>query len=158
MAVYAIIRVRGRVNTPREVEETLKLLRLVKKYHAVIYPSTLPGLKDMLNKAKDWITWGEVSQEVLTELLRKRGRTASGDPLTDEFIEKRLGLRGGIEALSKAIMSGEVAYHRLEHVEKVFRLHPPKGGFKGSIKKPYNDGGELGYRNGDINDLLKRMI
>ncbi|MEM2579463.1 MAG: 50S ribosomal protein L30 [Desulfurococcaceae archaeon] len=158
MAVYAIIRIRGRVNTPKEVEETLKLLRLVKKYHAVIYPSTLPGLKDMLNKAKDWITWGEVSQEVLIELLRKRGRIAGGEPLTDEFIEKRLGLRGGIEALSKAIMSGEVAYHKLKHVEKVFRLHPPKGGFKGSVKKPYNDGGELGYRNGDINNLLKRMI
>ncbi|MEM1533207.1 MAG: 50S ribosomal protein L30, partial [Desulfurococcaceae archaeon] len=134
MAVYAIIRIRGRVNTPKEVEETLKLLRLVKKYHAVIYPSTLPGLKDMLNKAKDWITWGEVSQEVLIELLRKRGRIAGGEPLTDEFIEKHLGLGGGIEALSKAIMSGEVAYHKLKHVEKVFRLHPPKGGFKGSVK------------------------
>ncbi len=158
MAVYAIIRIRGGVNTPREVEATMKLLRLVKKYHAVIYPSTLPGLKGMLNKAKDLVTWGEISQEVLTELLRKRGRITSGDPLTDEFVEKSLGLRGGIEALSKAIMSGEVAYHRLKHVEKVFRLHPPKGGFKGSIKKPYNDGGELGYRNGDINDLLKRMI
>jgi len=39
-----------------------------------------------------------------------------------------------------------------------FRLHPPKGGFKGSVKKPYNAGGELGYRGSAINDLIMRMI
>ncbi|MEM2203989.1 MAG: 50S ribosomal protein L30, partial [Sulfolobales archaeon] len=49
--------------------------------------------------------------------------------------------------------------HKIDNIVKpVFRLHPPSGGFKGSIKKPYGNGGELGYRGQDINDLIRRMI
>jgi len=36
-------------------------------------------------------------------------------------------------------------------------LHPPKGGFKGTIRRPYKSGGELGYRGAAINDLILRM-
>jgi len=42
-------------------------------------------------------------------------------------------------------------------VKPVFRLHPPKGGFKGTIRRPYKSGGELGYRGAAINDLILRM-
>ena len=44
------------------------------------------------------------------------------------------------------------------NLSPVFRLHPPRGGFKGSTKKPYSDGGELGYRGPAINELIRRMI
>jgi len=43
-------------------------------------------------------------------------------------------------------------------VKPVFRLHPPRGGFKGSIRKPYGAGGELGYRGAAINELIRRML
>lgn len=160
--MYAIIRLRGQVNCPYTVEYTLKLLRLHKKYHCVIYPSTLPGLKGMLEKTKDWITWGEISRDVLVELLYKRGRVPGNKPLTDEYVDAHLavyGIKGGVPALADAIMEGRVMLHKLKNIVKpVFRLHPPRGGFKGSIKKPYTQGGELGYRGPAINDLIKRML
>jgi len=158
MPLYAIIRIRGRVDVPPDVEYTLKLLRLHKKFHAVLYPSDLPGIEGMLHKVKDWVTWGEIDKETLVELLKRRGRIIGNKPLTDEFIEKVLKIPGGIEGLATALLEGKVKYHKLEYVKPVFRLHPPRGGFKGSIKKPYNDGGELGYRGRAINELIRRML
>ncbi|ADI32511.1 50S ribosomal protein L30 [Staphylothermus hellenicus] len=159
--LYAIIRIRGRLDVPRDVDYTLKLLRLHKKFHMVIYPSDQPGLKGMLQKAKDWITWGEINYETLVELLRKRGRTLGNKPLTDEFVDKYLskyGIYGGIQGLAKALFEGKIKLHKLEIIKPVFRLHPPRGGFKRSTKRPFNDGGELGYRGKSINELIKRML
>ncbi|MET1159418.1 MAG: 50S ribosomal protein L30 [Thermoprotei archaeon] len=159
--LYAIIRIRGRVDVPPDVDYTLKLLRLHKKFHMVIYPKDLPGLEGMLRKAKDWITWGEIDYDTLVEVLKKRGRIVGNKPLTDEIVDKMLekhGIKGGIPALAKAMFEGKITLHKLEWIKPVFRLHPPRGGFKRSTKRPYNDGGELGYRGKAINELIKRML
>jgi len=39
----------------------------------------------------------------------------------------------------------------------VYRLQPPRGGFKGGIRQHYPKGA-LGYRGEKINDLIKAMI
>ncbi len=159
MALYAIIRIRGQADVHPKVESTLKLLRLHKKFHCVLYPDSLPGIKGMLHVIKDWATWGEIDKETLVELLRKRGRIPGNRPLTDDYVREALGLNGGIEELAEKLIRGELHLHKLEDkVKPVFRLKPPSGGFKGSIKKPYGSNGELGYRGPAINDLLKRMI
>ncbi len=41
--------------------------------------------------------------------------------------------------------------------EIVYRLQPPRGGFKGGIKQHYPNGA-LGARGASINDLIKAMI
>ena len=158
MALYAIIRIRGSSDTPYDIEYTLRLLRLVRKFHCVLYLDT-QAVKGMLHKVKDWITWGEIDRETLIELLRKRGRIIGNKPLTDEFIKSKLKI-SSIEELADALLQGRILFHKLEEygIKPVFRLHPPKGGFKGSTKKPYGAGGELGYRGLAINELLRRMI
>ena len=40
---------------------------------------------------------------------------------------------------------------------KTYRLHPPRGGFRRTIKRPLPDG-ECGYRGKEINALIERMI
>lgn len=156
--IYAIVRIRGAVDAPKEVEYTLRLLRLIRKFHCTLYPAT-PPIEGMLRKVKDWVTWGEVTTDVIALLLRERGRVRGGYPLTDEYVKRTLGL-SGIEELAKKIATLEMPLHKLEDygIKPVFRLHPPKGGFKGSIKRPYKDGGELGYRGSNIVELLMRMI
>ncbi len=159
MPLYAIIRIRGQPDTPYDVEYTLKLLRLHRRFYCTLYHSKTPGLDGMLFKAKDWITWGEISKNVLIELLRKRGRTVGNKPLTDNIVKEKLKLKGGIEELAEKLLSGEITLNKIENIIKpVFRLHPPKGGFKGTIKRPFGAGGELGYRGEKINELLMRMI
>ncbi|BEP17515.1 50S ribosomal protein L30 [Pyrofollis japonicus] len=162
--LYAIIRIRGRVDVHPDVEYTLSLLRLHKKHHLVLYPSTMPGIEGMLRKVRDWITWGEIDRETLIQLLKTRGRVPGNKPLTDEYVKEKLGL-SGIEELADKLLKGEIMLHKLYDkknkvwiIKPVFRLHPPRGGFKGSIKKHYGAGGELGYRGPAINELIKRML
>jgi large subunit ribosomal protein L30 len=157
-ALLAIIRLRGRVGTPYDVEYALRLLRLVKKYHCVVYPMS-ESIQGILNKIKDWVAWGEIDLDTLTMLLKKRGRVKGGKPLTDEYIKKILAVEN-IEILAKILYEGKLKLHKLGEygIKPVFRLHPPKGGFKGSIRKPYKDGGETGYRGSEINKLIVRMI
>lgn len=156
--LIAIIRLRGRVGVPYDVEHSLKLLRLVKKYHCTIYPMN-KSLQGVLNIVKDWVAWGEIDIDTLTTLLRKRGRVLGGKPLTDEFVRESLSIES-VEELARAIYEGRLKLHKLIKfgLKPVFRLHPPKGGFKGSIRKPYRDGGEVGYRGSEINNLLRRMM
>lgn len=156
--LYAIIRLRGRVGISEEIEDTLRMLRLTRKYCCVIYPAT-KDIEGMLMKVKDWVTWGEIDFETLVELLKARGRVQGNKPLSNEYLKKVLGIES-IELFAKEIMDGKILFHKLDEygIKPLFRLHPPRKGFKGSIKKPYRDGGELGYRGKDINNLIKRMI
>ena len=159
MPLYAVIRIRGMSGIHPDVERTLYLLRLRQKYAAAIYHSSLPGIWGMLKRVENWATFGEVDKPTLVELIRVRGRLLGDKPITDEWVKASLGL-SGVEELADKLLSGEVHYHKLKRlgVKPFFRLHPPRGGFKGSIKRPYGDGGELGYRGSAINELIRRML
>jgi large subunit ribosomal protein L30 len=157
VVLYAIVRIRGSADVPYNIEYTLRLLRLVRLFHAVIYPKS-PSLDGNLEVVKDWVTWGEISRETLKNLISKRGRLVGGKPITENDIREIFRL-SNLDELVDALYEGKILWHKYsDYVKPVFRLHPPKGGFKGSVKKPYNAGGELGYRGEAINELLARMI
>jgi len=65
-----------------------------------------------------------------------------------------------MERLAEMIERAEVPLGKLygAGIPPVFYLHPPKGGFKRSLKRPLADGGELGYRGKEIVSLISRMI
>jgi len=160
MPLYLVIRLRGEADVHPDIEKTLNLLRLRRKYAASLYHSSLPGIEGMLRKVQDWATWGEINRETLIELLKKRGRIKGDKPLTDEWVVQNLGLYGGIPELADKLLAGELHYHKLEDkgVKPFFRLHPPRGGFKKTIKRHFTNQGELGYRGEAINDLVIRML
>ena len=66
------IRIRGETGIRKEIKDTLDMLRLYKKHTCVIVENT-PSISGMLQKTKDFITWGELSQDVENELKTKRG-------------------------------------------------------------------------------------
>jgi len=149
------VRVRGMSDISQEVKDTLSMLRLNRNCHATLVDDR-PAYNGMLRKSKDYLTWGEVSQENIALLLKKRGRLVGDKKLTDEYA-KELGYKS-LDDLAEAIFKAEVECSSLPKVKPVFRLHPPKKGFKGKIKRSYAAGGELGYRGDAINELLKRMV
>ncbi|NUN11853.1 uL30 family ribosomal protein [Candidatus Micrarchaeota archaeon] len=110
--LIAIIRVRGSIGVTHKVAETMKQLHLTRKNHCVVIEET-ETLKGMLQKVKDYVTWGELTEET----------------------NKKISAKG----------------------KQPYRLNPPKGGFKGSIKQPYPKGA-LGNRKEKINDLVNRML
>ena len=150
-----VVRIRGRVGVRRDVEDTLKMLRLYRKFHATIVDDR-ESYRGMLQKVKDYVTWGEADEEVIALLLKRRGRVTGGERLTDEYV-KSLGFES-VEDLARAIAEFKLDLKDVKGLKPYFRLHPPKGGFKRSTKRPYNDGGELGYRGPAIKELIKRMV
>ena len=155
---YLIIRIRGQPDLRPEVRTTLRLLRLDRIYVATVYPESLPGIKGMLRTAQSAITWGEVEADVLADLIQRRGRLIGERPVTDEWVKEKLKL-SGIRELAEKVAKDEIKYYELESygLKPFFRLHPPSGGFKRSVKKLYPEG-ELGYRGKDINQLVQRMF
>jgi large subunit ribosomal protein L30 len=151
-----VIRVRGRVKIRKKVTDTLKLLRLNRINHAVLIDGR-DSYKGMLATIKDYVTWGEIEQETLELLLKNRGMIEGRKPLSDEFLAKNTTYKS-IGELANAIMSNEIDMKDIKRLKPLFRLHPPKGGYKGKLKRPYLSGGILGDRKKEINKLIKRMV
>ena len=152
--MYAVVRIRGRVGVRKEVEDTLRMLRLRRVNNCVLVPEN-PSFKGMLEKAKDYITWGEINKETLVALLRKRLRL-KGDKRVDEKILKEVTDFNSFEEFADALLEGKIRLKDFERLKPVFRLTPPSKGFK-SVKQHWPKG-DLGYRGEAINELLERMI
>ncbi|WP_297090967.1 50S ribosomal protein L30 [Thermococcus sp.] len=155
MAKLALIRLRSGIRARGEVRDTLAMLRLHRINHLVLVDDN-PSYKGMVQKVKDYITWGEIDAETLAKLIRKRGRLIGNKPITDEYVKEKLGMT--IDEFAKKVVDGEMKLTDLPNIKPVFRLHPPRGGLKGSKKRSFKEGGALGYRGERINDLIERML
>jgi large subunit ribosomal protein L30 len=132
-------------------------LNLIKVNYAVIIPDNAQ-YRGMLQKAKDYITWGEATEELVEKMLSGRGRMVGDAPLTDEIVAEHTEY-ATMAAFAKAISSGETTVKAVPDLKRVFRLHPPRGpkGW-GGIKRSYVVGGALGSRGEAIGALVERMI
>jgi large subunit ribosomal protein L30 len=154
--VILAIRVRGQVRVRPQIADTLDKLLLGRLHQARVFKVT-PSLEGMIDKAKDYIAWGEVTEDVVTELLSKRGRLPGNNRLTDSYVKKN-SKHSSIKALAKAIAAGSADVRDVEGLKPIFRLTPPSRGFKGKKKLGVGMGGITGYRGEEINDLARRMI
>lgn len=152
---YVVIRVRGIPDVNRDIAHTMDLLGLNRVNHAVVVPET-DSIKGMLQKAKDYITWGEVDQETLAAMIRARGRVAGDDSVTDDYLKERSEF-ATVEDMAKAIIENDYRMKDVDGAKPVFRLHPPVKGYEGN-KRSFQNGGALGYRGAKINDLINRML
>jgi large subunit ribosomal protein L30 len=151
----AAVRIRGTVSASLTARETLQMLHLIRNNYAVLIDDR-PSFEGMLKTTRDYVTYGEASKETVTKLVKEKGRLEGNRKLTDEYAQK-VGFKS-LDDLVEAIQICRVEYWKLANIQPVFRLHPPTKGYKGSIKKGYGSGGELGYRGDKINELLKRML
>lgn len=67
--MYIAIRLRGK-KAPKKIEDTMNILLLRKKYSMILVSNEkLP----MLNKVKDFITYGKIDEEFVKKIKRKLG-------------------------------------------------------------------------------------
>lgn len=138
----AAIRIRGFSGVKQKVESTLTMLRLYRKNYCVVVPN-IPIYAGMLKQAKDYITWGELDDGIFHDLVAKRG---------EEFNGNESDSKQKIKYNDFVVMNGK-------KIKKYFRLNSPKKGYgRKGIKHTFKEGGALGYRGNDINDLIKRMM
>lgn len=137
----AVVLIRGTTRAPHFVCKALEVLNLHRVNHAVVVADT-PPIKGMIVKVKDYVTWGEITEETFAELLSKRGELYQGR-LQD----------------SKKKYHYRVLKANGKSYKPCFRLNPPTKGFgRKGTKVAYSVSGGLGYRADAINDLIKRML
>ncbi|NHI83021.1 MAG: 50S ribosomal protein L30 [Candidatus Thorarchaeota archaeon] len=150
------IRVRGQVGVRPQIEDTLNKLLLGRLHQARVLKLT-PSILGMITKVKDYITWGEIDEETAVLLLNKRGRLPGNRRLTDAYVKSNSSYRT-IKAFAKAIAEGNATMKDVAELKPVFRLTPPKKGYKGKKTQPLAMGGATGDRGSEINALAQRMI
>ena len=140
--MIAIIRISGRVNLRRDIEETLNRLRLKRKFACVAIKPTKANL-GMMKKVRNLIAYGEIKKETFEKLIEKRG----------QLIEK--GKKSDAKKIVEELEKGK-KYEELK-LKPFFRLHPPRGGI--DSKKGFGVGkGILGDNKEHINKLIERML
>ncbi len=75
---FAIVRIRSAIQASFEVKDTFKMLNLDISNSCAIVDDT-PSVRGMLNKVKDFATFGPVSDETLKALEEKRGKSKVGN-------------------------------------------------------------------------------
>lgn len=152
----AIIRIRGSNKIKFGIEDTMKMLRLYNKNSCVVVEN-IDAIVGMINKIKDYITWGEINEEAFRVLIEKRGRIVGNKPLTEEYLKSKTKL--DYDSFTREFFDFKKQLKDIPGMKLFFRLKPPTGGFeRNGIKTPFSMGGTLGYRKDKINDLVKRMV
>ena len=154
---FLVIRARSDRGVTLKIRDTMGMLNLTKVNHATIVPNA-PTYEGMLNKSKDYITWGEIDSDMISNLLKERGRMVGDKPVNDSVINDNSKF-SSIDEFANAIVSGDATLKDVNGLKPVLRLHPPRGSKGwGGIKRSYTVGGALGFRGEAIRDLVSRMM
>lgn len=135
------IRISGQVEIPEKVSETLRRLRIHRKYSAVLVQPTTQNIK-LLKHLRDYIAFGDITPETLKLLIEKRAV-----PIDKS---KKVNAESVIAELEKKPLSKT-------SIKPFFRLHPPIGGLNTKDHFPVKRG-VLGDNKEKINDLVRRML
>jgi len=151
----AIVRVRGRLDIKKDIINTMNMLRLYKKHSCIILDKTNSNI-GMINKIKDYVTWGEIDDKTFKFLLEKRGRIIGNKSLTEQYIKEKLNIT--FDEFTRDFFESKRKLKDIPGLKLFFKLQPPSKGFeRKGIKKPFSMGGSLGYRKDKINELIQRM-
>lgn len=150
----AVLLVRGIINTHPDVRMTLDLLRLRKKNACVVIDNNAIN-KGMLQKVKDYTTYGVIDEAFFKEMLDKRGELVGKTKISD-------AKKVDTAKLAKEYFSGAIKLGQFEekyNIKPFFRMAPPVGGFeRKGIKMPFARGGVLGNREEKMSLLLTKML
>jgi len=70
----AVIRITGQIGLRKEIVETLQRLRLRRKYVCVVFDKPTKVQLGMIKKVRDFVAFGEISDDTYKELVGKRGQ------------------------------------------------------------------------------------
>jgi large subunit ribosomal protein L30 len=116
----AILLVRGFLHVNRDIRLTLYSLRLKQKNACTVVENT-PRLKAAAVKCKDYVTYGEISEDTYNELVDKRGKKDAEGVLKKYFLLHPP--RGGFErkGIKAPFTSGGVLGYRGDKMNELLR-------------------------------------
>ena len=139
--MIVVIRISGAVDINKEIEETLRRIRLHRKYSCTLLPNTLENQK-LLRRIRDFVAYGKIDKETLSLLLEKRAWSKAGKKINPEKIASDLEKKQIIEL----------------DIKPFFRLHSPRGGIDSKKHFGVTKKAVLGDNRESINILIRRML
>ena len=153
--MLAVIRIRGTTGIRPAAAKTAELMRLNRINHMVLVEDNDVN-RGMLQKVKDYVTWGEVDDVTVEMILKYRAQLKGHNPLMEEELKDISGYET-FKDLASAINQGKIKFKDIRDIVPVVRLNPPKEGYE-AVRKPVGQGGSAGYRGKDINRLILAML
>merc|ERR1712121_442459 len=157
-----VIRIRGINGVHPRPRKVLQLFRLRQINNGVFIKLNKATL-NMLKIAEPYVAWGVPNLKTVRELIYKRGYGKVNHqriPLTDNaIIEKELGSKDVIcmEDLIHEIFTVGPNFKYASNFLWPFKLSSPLGGWRRKYNH-FNDGGDFGFRDSQIDALVKKMI
>lgn len=159
--VILIVRIRGKNNINPKARKIFQVLRLTQLYTATFVQITKTTLKT-LALISPYVTWGYPSLKTTRELIYKHGFATIGDesvPIKDNaMVESHLGNLGiiCIEDIIHELFNCGQNFQKVWEFIEPFKLVAPAENFVGKLKQ-YKNGGDIGNRESEINDLVAKM-
>jgi large subunit ribosomal protein L7e len=157
-----VVRIRGINHLAPHIRKILQLFRLRQIHNATLVRINRATL-NMLKKVEPYVAFGYPTRKLISDLVYKRGYGKINKqriPLTsNEVVEKGLG-RLGINTVEELIHEVSTCGPRFKEANNFlwsFKLNSPKGGFNNK-RHPFQQGGDWGNREEEINALVRRML
>ena len=155
MGKLLVVNLHGLINVPTGTRATLIQLGIGKRFAAAVVGDDAVS-KGSVHLCKDYVAWNTLDSDLLTALLKSKGKVSNSKVLDDEAL-KALGFKTHAD-LAEAILQAETT-GRLASIglKPFFGLSPPRGGFKRSSRRQFREGGILG-ENPQLGEIVRRMI
>ena len=144
----------GQINSSKAVRQALHELWVAKKFSASVVNDDAPTV-GMLKLCKDYVSWAPVDEGLLGDLLKKRGMVSTSKAL-DQGSLKQLGFKSH-EDLASKMVKDKVRLSAVKGILPYFRLAPPRGGFRLSMRRQSTEKGVLGS-NPKLEGIVGRML
>jgi len=154
MGLILVVNLHGQINSSAPVRKALNELWVAKKFSASVVTDDPPTV-GMLKLCKNYVAWCHVDEGLLADLLKKRGMVSATRSL-DAARLKELGYKNH-EDIAAKMVKDQVRLSALNGVLPYFRLAPPKGGFRASLRRQATERGLLG-NNPKLDAIVRRMI
>lgn len=89
------VRLKGEIKVRKEIKDTMKMLGLEKKLSFAILENR-EEIRGMLMKSQNFITWGEISEEMKNQIIGKKLKPPKGGfkSIKEMYPKGDLGYRG----------------------------------------------------------------
>jgi large subunit ribosomal protein L30 len=115
----AVVRIRNISKADRKIRETLRMLKLHKSHTCSVWDRT-ESILGMIDKAKDYVTYGEIDEETLKMLIEKRGKKGNEGKTREFHLNPP---RGGFErkGIKHSFGQGGALGYRGKHINELIR-------------------------------------
>merc|ERR1712086_227797 len=151
-----------RVRMHRKAKKILQLMRL-RAMNMGVFMKVSKAATEMLKRVEPYLSYGYPTLKSVKDLIYKRGYgkiNKNRIPLNDNaVVEQGLGKHGilCIEDLVHEIYTVGPHFREANNFLWPFKLRPAKGG-QAKKRKGFNEGGQAGNREENMNALIQRML